>query len=356
MTRRTRVFVFLSLAVLATGLLVGGLLARFGAMVPGGAATALDQDLGAIPRDAVLVAHVDVPRVMASGLRRRLQDLIGSDAAEGRRTFERETGLDLERDIDTVTVAVLPAARGDAAGTGAPVVPAGADGVLLVRGRFDQARLEQAAVARGAVAAEHRGVRLLTAPDRDGRTGTMTIGFLAPAQVLLGSSAAVRRAIDAERAGSSLRQEPEALGRARAFAHDTGWMVARLDTADGARWLPAEMRAQLPGVTWLAAGGTLDGDLTGRVVADVRDEDAARNLRDMARGLVALGRLQAGRRPELRTLLESIQLGGDGRTVRLSARVPAELLASLGARGAGAPEDAPGAPASRGEPPASERR
>ncbi|PYR32675.1 MAG: hypothetical protein DMF92_01275 [Acidobacteria bacterium] len=67
--------------------------------------------------------------------------------------------------------------------------------------------------------------------------------------------------------------------------------------------------------------------------AEAGDEEAAKNLRDVVRGLLALARLQAGSGPEFQGLLQSLELGGAGKTVALSFDVPAQVFDLLGAAG-----------------------
>ena len=74
----------------------------------------------------------------------------------------------------------------------------------------------------------------------------------------------------------------------------------------------------------------MDTAVHGAVRADVRDEDAANNLRDVVRGFLGLARLQAGSRPEFRALAQSLELGGTGKTVILSFTLPSEVFETLG--------------------------
>jgi hypothetical protein len=46
----------------------------------------------------------------------------------------------------------------------------------------------------------------------------------------------------------------------------------------------------------------------------------------MLRGVVAMVKLQAGDKPELRTFVDSLQLGGEGRTVAVGFSVPAQFF------------------------------
>ena len=49
--------------------------------------------------------------------------------------------------------------------------------------------------------------------------------------------------------------------------------------------------------------------------------------------MLALAKLQAGSRPEFQQLVQSLELGGAGKTVALSFDVPATLFDLLGAAG-----------------------
>ena len=59
------------------------------------------------------------------------------------------------------------------------------------------------------------------------------------------------------------------------------------------------------------------------------DEEAAKNLRDVIRGFMALAKLQAGRKPEFQAMMQSLELGGTGKTVALTFSVPGEVFDAL---------------------------
>jgi hypothetical protein len=104
------------------------------------------------------------------------------------------------------------------------------------------------------------------------------------------------------------------------------WAVGRLDVlmADGR--IPAQLTSRLPPITWFSVSGRVDSEIRGVVRADARDEEAANDLRDVIRGFLALGKLQAGSRPELQTMIQSLELGGSGKSVALSFAIPGELF------------------------------
>ena len=75
----------------------------------------------------------------------------------------------------------------------------------------------------------------------------------------------------------------------------------------------------------------MNGGLRGTLRAEARDDESANNLRDVVRGFLALAKLGSGAKPELQAMMQSLELGGSGKTVSLSFVVPAELFDVIGA-------------------------
>ena len=153
MTSQTRYAVFGGTALLGAGLAVG-LAAYFVGMPAVGALSGAPAELAYVPAEASLVAFADVREFIGSDLHQQLRELTpGPAAAEarGRQWFQDTTGIDVERDVEYV-LAYLPAGveqgRHD-------------QGLVLVRGRFDQPRVEQLLERHGAVAETYRGKRLM---------------------------------------------------------------------------------------------------------------------------------------------------------------------------------------------------
>jgi hypothetical protein len=90
--------------------------------------------------------------------------------------------------------------------------------------------------------------------------------------------------------------------------------------------LPEGVTNQIPAIRWFSASGRVNGGVSGILRAETRDEVAGQNLRDVVQGFLALARLQAGSKPELQTLVNSLQISGAGKTVALSFAVPAEVF------------------------------
>ncbi len=87
----------------------------------------------------------------------------------------------------------------------------------------------------------------------------------------------------------------------------------------------------MPTLSWFSAAGHLNGGISGTIKAEAKDDEAAANLRDMLRGVVAMVKLQTGDNPGLKAMADSLQLGGEGRTVAVAFSVPAEVFDALDA-------------------------
>lgn len=325
MTRRTRAFVLGSSAVLLAGL-GAGLVAYFGGLPTGAFAQAGPEELVYVPADAAIVAYADVHDVMASELRQKLRAVVPPED-KGREEFRQRTGIDIETDLDRVVACVLPREGPESA-------------FVALRGRFDVARLEALAREHHGVVEEYRGTRLVRGSGGSGdvegegrrRHGTPAVAFAEPGLVLVGELAAVKAAIDTRAAGQNVTANDDLMKLIREMDQSaTAWAVGRVDVLARHGRLPQEVSSQLPAVKWFSAAGRIDGGVSGVVRAEARDEEAARNLRDVANGFLALVRMQAGSKPELQTLMQSVALGGTGTTVELSFALPSEVIDALGA-------------------------
>ena len=332
MTARTRYFVVTSLLILTVGLGTG-LVAYF----VGFPTTALTRgggpdELRFIPRNATLVAFANVTDVMGSQLRDHLRQVLPSEP-NGRREFEEETGINIETDIDRVLACVAPSLDGS---SGAPGV-----GLILARGRFNDVKIESLMREHGATVQDYKGVRLIVAPREsrpDSSAGSQrpawqedfSLAFIEPGLLAFGSSPLVRNTVDLRGGGDNVTANEELMGLVESLESGNVWAVGRFDALTGQARLPGDLAARLPAITWFSAAGFVNGGISGVLRAEARDEVAAENLRDVIRGFVALAKMQAGSKPEILAMVQSLQLGGTGKTVALSFDVPEAVFELLG--------------------------
>lgn len=320
MTRQTRMAMMAGVGVLTLG--VGaGLLAVFGMPVSLGSAPAGPPELQHVPQDAAVVAYADVRRMMSSDLRQKLGALAVAPKAPTPNEFEQRTGLNIEQDLDTVVVAMVPSDPSAGADRSPQVV-------VLARGRFEASRLEALALQEGGTASDYRGIRVLTLKESQGPPAALA--FLASDLVAFGPGPMVERAIAASLDRRNVLSNTDVMRLVAQHEGTHAWAVGRFDDLmSAARVDPAQTPARLPAVSWVSASGTLGTTIDGVVTAEARDEAAAAQLRDVVRGMLALGQLQSGNAAALSTLMQAFQLSGEGRTVALSFSLPTEALVAM---------------------------
>jgi hypothetical protein len=316
MSRKTRYFVVTAGAILAVGLTTGLLASYIGLPVSVFSRAAGPEELQYVPANAAVVAYANVREVMTSDFRQRFRQFEPDTSAHDE--FEQKTGINIDEDIQTIVAAVL--ARGDGQTEWKPEGSV----VALARGRFEQARLEALAVEHGAKIAAYKGKRLLTHNEQDG-THDFALAFLDADLVAFGSYGVIQQAIDAHD-GANILSNNEMMAQINDFDATTVWAVGRFDAIANEATIPSEIRAQLPAIQWFSAAGHINGGVSGVFKAEARDETSAQNLRDVVRGFLALAKMQATSKPELKTMVDSLQLSGEGKMISVAFTVPSELF------------------------------
>lgn len=335
MTAKTRYFVIVSLLVIGVGLGTG--LVAYYVGFPAGAFTQAGgpPELQYIPRNATVVAYANVNEIMASELRQKLRRAIPVKE-DGQKELEERTGINIETDIDRIVASMNP----DPESTNLP----GA-GLVVARGRFNETKIESLMREHGAQVEDYRGKRLIIGDHNTSGTTAAEPGerrfaaaFMEPGLVALGSTRMVRAAIDLHTTGDnpqaglqSVTGNDELMNLVRSLETGNAWAVGRFDALQSQARLPQEVSSRLPAITWFAVSGHVNGGLRGTVRAEARDEEAANNLRDVVRGFLALGKMQAGGRPEIAAMMQSLELTGTGKTVAISFTVPAEIFDAVAA-------------------------
>jgi hypothetical protein len=319
MSKKTRYFVAISGAVLAVGLGTGLVASYLGLPVAVFSNAAGPDELQYVPADAAVVAYADVKDVLNSELRQRFREI--EPPSTERAEFEVKTGINFEEDIDSIVAAMLPSASGLTNHSGDSVL-------LLAKGRFDATRLESLAIEHGGTVSEYQGKRIVTHQEQSTTAGghEMALGFLDADLVAIGGATAIRNAIDARRENRNVVSNTEMMRLVAELDNSNAWAVGRFDAlADEAR-LPSEVKDQIPTISWFSAAGHINGGLSGVLKAEAKDEAAAQNLRDVLNGFVALAKMQAGTKPGMKEMVDSLRLSGEGKTVSVAFSVPTEVL------------------------------
>jgi hypothetical protein len=351
MNRTSRLFLMGSGFVLAAGLGTG-LVAYYGsglsALASPGRAGGPDE-LKYVPESAAVVAYANVRDVMNSEFRHKIRTVLPDHDTKGQEEFQRETGINIEQDIDYVLAWMTPAPATQEKGV-RPV------GLVLARGTFQTDKLEALALSHGGLVESIGNVRVIR-PDANRRKqieveapatpdgapnvrehvrrhhegSAPMVAFLEPGLVAIGEEATIRAAIaHAASGGRSIRDNE---GMANLIGDLEGssnvWAVGRMDALTSNASLPEPLRQHLPAVKWFSASSHVGAGVSGLLRAEARDEEAAKNLRDVLQGFMAMVRLHAGQKPELAPVMQSLTVTGSGNTVALSFEVPPALIDAL---------------------------
>jgi hypothetical protein len=320
MTKRTRGFVLAASAVVVAGIGTAGLASYVGLdrLALLGRQTA--DELSYLPQDVELLAYANIRDLMGSDVRHRLQAQSGVGNAPD--DLATHTGVNIETDVDSVVVAVLPDS------TASPETRAGGQmPLMLARGRFDRARIETLMIERGGVASELNGIWMVTSAEPDG-----SVAFLEPDLIAVGPGGTVRQLVEFQGTGApTVRDNSEVMRLVQRVNHGNAWTVARFDALRSGPSLPANLASQLPALTWIAASSQIDSQIAATIHAEARDIEAAEDLGQVVRGFVALARMQAGQQPAFAQLIDSIQLTTEGTSVTIGFSVPQQVLDTIGA-------------------------
>jgi hypothetical protein len=320
MSTKTRYFVAISGAILAIGLGTGLVASYMGLPVSVFSRAAGPDELQYVPTDAAVVAYVNIREVMNSQLRQRFKALEPSE--DQKNDFEEKTGLNLEQDVDSVVAAVMPK-------DGMVNNPAGSF-LILARARYDAARLEKLALDHGAQVSEYQNKRIITHQESnaagDPNHEDVAFGFMEADLVAFGSLSSVKAAIDARRENRNVVSNNDMMKLVNEIENANAWAVGRFDAIAAKAGLPAEIQNAMPSISWFSAAGHINGGVSGSFKAEAKDEATAKNLRDVMAGFLAMAKMQAGSKPGMQQLADSLVISGDGNTVALAFTIPTEVI------------------------------
>ena len=318
--KKTRYFVAVASAILAIGLGTGLVASYMGLPVSVFSSAAGPDELQYVPADAAVVAYANVRDVMNSQFRQRFKNIEPSQ--NDKNQFEEKTGLNLEQDVDSVIAAVMP--KDNLANN-----PAGAF-LILPTARYQPARLEALAIEHGADVSEYQGKRLITHHEKnangDASHEDMAFGFVEADLVAFGSLATVKASIDAHASNRNIVSNNDMMKLVNEIDNANAWAVGRFDAIASKAGIPTEIASAMPQISWFSAAGHINGGVSGTFKAETKDDATAQNLRDVMRGFLAMAKMQAGTKPGMQQLADSLVLSGDGKNVALSFAIPTEVL------------------------------
>ena len=293
-----------------------------------------EDPLGLIPANAVTVGVVHWNQLRASPLAPRVLadvDRISGDGDTAR--FLADTGLTPREDIDTITIAMSPAA-----GEGSD------SGLVIFEGRFDLSRISSALTSRGALLQTSRSgagayYRLVAKDAKSDQPGA--VALVNRALIVCGNEAAVVAALARkENGGDGGLASGQGIGRhlSRIDRDASAWALVDLsripashrgegDAAEPSRALLGAMKS----VSLLAVQAVVHGDSVDLSATGLSSDAENRGLiADSLRGMLAMWRLAIQEKsPELVPVLRRFQIENDSEGVSIRGTLPGSFLRSL---------------------------
>jgi hypothetical protein len=219
--------------------------------------------------------------------------------------FEESTGFDVRRDLEHVTVGTISAR----------------ERLIVAEAHYDRFKAEQYAKDKGAAAETYLGRQIY-------HNGDGAVTFLDNV-ILFGTGDAVKQGLDRITYPGGVQISSDLLDAIRTIeAGNQVWAVGNAVELN----LPAGL-PQTPALQILQSvrRGTyqmrVDRDIHARALVDFTDANTATNLADMARGLIAMAKMQvAKQQAELVQVLDGIQVSSSGSSVTAQIEEPGDLL------------------------------
>jgi hypothetical protein len=263
------------------------------------------------PQETQGIVFIDVAALRNAPL---VQDVLNKgqfrSLPQGLNDFEQSTGFDIRRDLDRVTIGKISAR----------------EKLVVADARYDKFKMEQFVKDKGKEVETYLGRAIY----RDGDAATTFLDNV----IFFGTENTVKGAIDRMTYPGSPQIGRDLLDAIGTI--ETGnqvWAVGNLSEED----LPAaKLHESTPAAQILKSlrRGTyqmkVDSDLHARATGNFSDADTAGNLADMARGFIAVLKLQvAKQQPDLLRLLDGIQVSSNGSAVMVRIEEPGDLLIKL---------------------------
>lgn len=280
------------------------------ATIPAAAISIDETSLKFLPPDTQGIAVIDVAALRNAPLVQEAMKNGGLGFPPGFVDFALATGFDPTKDLDKVTVGKVGVR----------------DGLVIAQGRIDKFKAEQFFRDKGKESEAYLGQTLY----RDGDGAFLLLDNI----VVMGPIDAVRKAIDQMQLPGSVPLRSDLLAAIHTIdAGNQIWAVGDFSVQDlGTAGFPGP--AQALEILKSLQGGTyqmhIDTDVHALATGNFADADSARNLSDIARGLLALGKLQvAQKQPDMLHILDGIQITSSGPKLTVQIDESGDLLKKL---------------------------
>jgi hypothetical protein len=273
-----------------------------------------------LPADCQAVFGMNVQKFIASPIYGKFEQQHGHEYGNDLAEFIEKTGVDPRRDIAYIVAGGK--SIGDRSGKG----------VVIASGQFDQARITDFINAHHApIRADYKNATVLMVPEENGNKVDKGIAFLGGGEIALGDLESLKEVLD-------VRENPAKGLQGNAVL----WPLLKDLNPDEMFWFagdPGTVLSKAPTNTPLGGSiaaiksivGTLNltDAVTGKITATASDEESAKKLADVAKGIVALGQLAGSDNQEISELVSGINISQDKKQVRLMLNFSIDLLDRL---------------------------
>jgi hypothetical protein len=279
------------------------------ATIPAAAVSVDEASLKFLPPETVGIVVIDVAALRNAPF---VQDMLKQQVPgpKGWDDSISRTGVDPERDIDKVTIAKISAQ----------------DGLVIAQGRIDKFKVEQALKDSGKVPDAYLGQTIY----RDGENAVLVLNNA----VLIGQFNAVKKAVDQmQLPGAQPLRSDLAAAIQTIEAGNQIWGVGDFSATDlgliGVRG-PAPVMEMLKALKSGTGQMHVDTGIHARGTATFADADSAKNLSDLARGALAVAKLQiAKQQPDMLQVLDGVQVSSSGNMLTVRVEESGDLLKKL---------------------------
>ncbi|NWF84829.1 MAG: hypothetical protein HXY18_13485 [Bryobacteraceae bacterium] len=269
--------------------------------------------LSLAPAGAKMIAGIDADRAKNSPFGQRLMAQIREDD-KGFQEFLAQTGFDPRRDIREVVVAGTEDKK---------------QGIILIRGTFDTAKIKAAMLAHGAAATQYQGVEIWSG---GGKKNEGAIAILTATLAIGGSDEMVKAALD-RRAASGPAIAPALAAKINDWSSRyDAWFVStgplgpnatKMGTLNGAA------NFSVDSILEAAAGARFLADIDVAAETVMRSAQDAAALADVIRFLASMVRMNAGQNgvdENVLRVIDTLQVSTADAVTRVSVTVPEQTL------------------------------
>jgi len=280
------------------------------------AAQAADSSLlGLAPADSSVLIGIDVRQILQSDFGKLIAEQVAGPGHPEAQGFAAMAGFDPLRDLDEVLIAA-PAKQNP-------------NGLMLLRGHFDVAKVSQLAAMVGMKGADYHGVQVMAKPGQAGGFSAMAV--LDPTLVVAGDEAGVRAFVD--RRGRAVNLNAAIAAKAGEMSKANGiWVLLNAAPAtlvpQGAN--PGTAGKLLETIEQASFGVRFGPEIVLWAHAVTHTAEDAEGMVGVVRFFTGMAAANQTGNPQLAALLGKVKMDSEGNTAKLTLAIPeAEAEAAI---------------------------